>query len=157
VGRLRPLARTRGPSRLASSKSMSEPREDQPAEPQIGRSLPQASRAHIDLDKLTRYALDPGHPVGRHKARVFKSALAIGQEDAEYLRDEILRELPSCVVTGRRPPQSASERLTWEVQMPITGLNGRELVVITAWEMIGGRPELTTTRVARKRRQTGLD
>jgi len=35
--------------------------------------------------------------------------------------------------------------------MPITGLNDRQLIVITAWEMIHRRPELITARVAPKR------
>jgi len=77
-------------------------RQDEDDEPQVGQSLPNAANAHIDLDKLSRYALDPDHPVGRNKARVFRNALAIEQRDAEYLRDAILRALPSCAVTDMR-------------------------------------------------------
>jgi hypothetical protein len=34
--------------------------------------LPNASRAIIDLQKIEDYCLDPTHPRGRHKARVFR-------------------------------------------------------------------------------------
>jgi hypothetical protein len=42
--------------------------------------LPGAERATIPTDKLVRYALDPEHPRGRHKARVFASALGIRKQ-----------------------------------------------------------------------------
>jgi len=46
--------------------------------------------AEVDLRKLVDYCLNPRHEEGRHKARVFASALGIGPEDAEWLRTEIL-------------------------------------------------------------------
>ena len=52
--------------------------------------LPNAENAVVDLDKLRDYVLDPDHPRGRHKARVFASALGITKDDAEHLRDAIL-------------------------------------------------------------------
>src|SRR4051794_30341445 len=39
--------------------------------------LPNAQQARVPTDKLVRYALDPSHERGRHKARVFVSALGI--------------------------------------------------------------------------------
>ena len=56
----------------------------------VDLTLPQADRAHIDARKLRDYALNPDHPKGRHKARVFQSALGVGRDDWEYLRDQIL-------------------------------------------------------------------
>lgn len=44
----------------------------------------------IDLRKLEDYCLDPSHPRGRHKARVFARALGIGRADARWLRDQLL-------------------------------------------------------------------
>lgn len=126
-------------------------------DPRVGEPLPNAGQARVDLDKLVRYALDPTSPAGQHKAHVFRVALGIEQRDADYLREAILRAVPEHAVTGVRPPRRAEERLTWEVRMPITGLNGRELSLITAWEMTEGRPELITVRVAPKRRQPGVD
>ncbi len=52
--------------------------------------LPNAESAVVDLEKLRGYVLDPQHPRGRHKARVFAAALGITTDDAEGLRDDIL-------------------------------------------------------------------
>jgi hypothetical protein len=66
--------------------------ESRDEEPRVGKPLPRAGEAFVDLAKLVRYALDRSSPDGRHKARVFSSALAIRQQDAEYLRDAILEQ-----------------------------------------------------------------
>jgi hypothetical protein len=55
--------------------------------------LPNFERAIIDLGKLAGYALNPGHPEGRHKARVFLSALGVAAADAAWLADAILARL----------------------------------------------------------------
>jgi hypothetical protein len=44
--------------------------------------LPNAERAIIDPAKLTDYCLSATHPVGRHKAAVFRSALGLTAPDA---------------------------------------------------------------------------
>jgi hypothetical protein len=51
---------------------------------------PSGERARVDLEKLVDYCLDPGHPRGRHKARVFAARLGIGRGDAEHLRAALL-------------------------------------------------------------------
>jgi hypothetical protein len=53
--------------------------------------LPGGEHAFVDLAKLRDYCLNPLHPRGRHKARVFVSALGLTRADAEFLRDELLR------------------------------------------------------------------
>jgi hypothetical protein len=52
--------------------------------------LPNAENAVVDIEKLRDYCLNPNHPEGKHKARVFQGRLAIGREDAELLRERIL-------------------------------------------------------------------
>jgi len=52
--------------------------------------LPNADNAVVEAAKLRDYCLNPAHPEGRHKARVFRSALGVGQEQAEWLREAIL-------------------------------------------------------------------
>ncbi|MGI9035736.1 MAG: DUF6883 domain-containing protein [Pyrinomonadaceae bacterium] len=52
--------------------------------------LPNAKRAFIDLRKLRNYSLSFESPKGRHKARVFASALGITNDDAEKLHDILL-------------------------------------------------------------------
>jgi hypothetical protein len=52
--------------------------------------LPNCYNAVVEIEKLRDYSLNPNHPVGKHKARVFKAALGITLEDAEWLRDRAL-------------------------------------------------------------------
>jgi hypothetical protein len=53
--------------------------------------LPNPQLAVVDVAKLLDYCLNPRHWRGRHKARLFASALGFTQEDAELLRVELLR------------------------------------------------------------------
>ena len=41
--------------------------------------LPNPSRAFVDASKLRDYCLNAQHPRGRHKARVFASALGLAE------------------------------------------------------------------------------
>ena len=52
--------------------------------------LPGGDNAIVEISKLRDYCLDPHHPRGRHKARVFLSALGLGEADAEFLRANLL-------------------------------------------------------------------
>ncbi len=51
--------------------------------------LPHAERAFADLAKLRDCSPDPAHPEGKHKARVFASALGLSRNDAGWLREEL--------------------------------------------------------------------
>jgi hypothetical protein len=53
--------------------------------------LPNGERAIIDLAKLRDYCLNPRHPIGRHKARVFKTALGFDQSRAQELRQILIQ------------------------------------------------------------------
>lgn len=57
--------------------------------------LPNDHLAVVDPRKLVDYCLNPSHEEGRHKARVFASALGIGPEDADWLCKEILVAIAS--------------------------------------------------------------
>lgn len=48
--------------------------------------LPDGDRAEISMQKLTGYCLNPDHPSGKHKARVFASALGITVHNAKVLQ-----------------------------------------------------------------------
>jgi hypothetical protein len=52
--------------------------------------LPGGASAIVEISKLREYCLDPHHPRGRHKARVFLSALDLRQSDAELLQTALL-------------------------------------------------------------------
>lgn len=53
--------------------------------------LPNADRAMVDLAKLRDYCLSEDHLRGRHKARVFASALGLSADQAEDLQAALLQ------------------------------------------------------------------
>jgi hypothetical protein len=44
----------------------------------------------VEIAKLRDYSLNATHEEGKHKARVFASALGIGADDAHWLREKLL-------------------------------------------------------------------
>jgi hypothetical protein len=90
--------------------------------------LPRAERATIPTDKLVRYTLDPTHARGRHKARVFAAALGVRNQDWRYLHDQILAALPDAPVRSTRITPFG---VAYEVVVPIDGLNGATVPVVT--------------------------
>ena len=52
--------------------------------------LPNGQRAYVGISKLTNYALNPVHDLGKHKARVFASVLGLARKDAKKLRTALL-------------------------------------------------------------------
>lgn len=55
------------------------------------RYLTESELAEREPSALSEYSLNPDHEVGGHKARVFRSALGLTLDDAEWLRVELLR------------------------------------------------------------------
>ncbi len=55
------------------------------------QKLPNPDNAVIYPDKLSGYCLNPEHQDGRHKARVFISALNLNADDAEILKTALLQ------------------------------------------------------------------
>ncbi len=53
--------------------------------------LPNAGNAVVDVAKLRDYCLSPDHLRGRHKARVFASALGLTAYHAGLLQDALLQ------------------------------------------------------------------
>lgn len=69
--------------------------------------LPNVERASIDRRKLAGYVLNASHPEGRHKARVFASALGIAAADTDWFAGAIL--------TGVSRTEAVLQRVTtWE-------------------------------------------
>ncbi len=48
-------------------------------------------KAVISIEKLKDYCLNEEHPIGKHKAKVFKKALNMDKTEAETLRQIILK------------------------------------------------------------------
>ncbi len=104
--------------------------------------LPNAERAFIDDRKLAEYSLDPTHPVGRHKAVVFRSALGFTGNDLSTLRALLLRAvLDHDTSVGR--PDEFGQRYT--VDFPVTTSVGTAMLR-SAWIIRPGEdfPRLTT-------------
>ena len=87
--------------------------------------------------KLAGYALDPAHPRGRHKARVFSSALGIEQKDWRYLRDQLAEGIVEAPVDGMR---LAPFGVLYEAVVLVDGLNGATVPVATIWIIQGEQP-----------------
>ncbi len=92
--------------------------------------LPRADLAAIPTEKLVGYALDPSHPRGRHKARVFSAALAIHRADWRYLHEQLTRGVVDAPVRGTR---ITSFGVLYDVVVLVDGLNGATAPVATIW------------------------
>lgn len=57
--------------------------------------IPNAEHAVVDIRKLRDYRLNMEHIRGRHKARVFESALGLTVEEAEMLQEALLAAVNS--------------------------------------------------------------
>ena len=107
--------------------------------------LPRAREATIPTAKLVAYALSTTHERGRHKARVFASALGITASDWRYLYNQILARLPDGEV---RSTHGTPFGIAYEVIVMIDGLNGRTAPVVTTWIVAtNAAPRLTSTWV----------
>jgi hypothetical protein len=107
--------------------------------------LPNADKAVIPIEKLRDYSLDPAHPLGKHKARVFRSALGFTQPDAPHLQ-ELIRQ---AILTSEAVEVAVNEHGTrYIVDFPTTSAR-RTIVVRTAWIIDAGEtvPRLTSCYV----------
>lgn len=91
--------------------------------------LPNGTHAIVDLAKLTDYCLNPDHPRGRHKARVFAARLGLTQSDAERLRHACLRAARTCDASATLSDEYG-QRYVIDFQM--NGANGKARVR-SAW------------------------
>jgi uncharacterized protein DUF6883 len=96
--------------------------------------LPNAELAVLDVRKLSDYCLDPAHRRGRNKARVFRAALGVTQEDAGWLRAAILDALPNAEVFEDEVDEYGSR---WRVDVHLTR-QGMQAMVRTAWILRAG-------------------
>ena len=96
--------------------------------------LPNSERAIVEIEKLRDYSLNPEHPEGKDKARVFRSALGFTQADAERLRQMVLDAARTGEATpGKLSPYGQLYALDFETK----GLRGA-VTVRTAWIVATG-------------------
>jgi hypothetical protein len=91
--------------------------------------LPNADRAIVEIEKLRDYCFSSSHPRGRHKARVFITALGIAADDAQELKQAIL----SAITSEEALPTERDEygqRFVVDFSMR---RQGKEAVVRSSW------------------------
>ncbi len=101
-----------------------------------------ADRAEVDLRKLSDYCLSPSHPVGKHKATVFRAALGLTSGDALVLQGWLKQAaLTESVIIGQSDEYGDRYQLDFEAATP----SGRA-VIRSAWMIRVGEdfPRLTT-------------
>jgi hypothetical protein len=89
-----------------------------------------AKRIHIDISKLTRYALDPNSDKGKHKARVFKAMLGYTQANYQSLLDQIQTQALTAEARLKRTDQYGQHI---QVDLKVVGPTGKKAVVRTGW------------------------
>ncbi|WP_254876877.1 WXG100 family type VII secretion target [Verrucosispora sp. NA02020] len=95
---------------------------------------PDFTSPDIDPKKITAYAMNPDHPVGKNKYRVINSATGLGPDDSE----SILRQVRDGVRAGS-PLLGKSDQFgeRWSVDLPLSGPKGT-IIVRTAWILESG-------------------
>lgn len=107
--------------------------------------LPGGERADVDIAKLQDYRLNEQHPRGRHKARVFASVLGLTANDADVLRNALLK----AVIEGEAVPGERDDYgQRYVLDFGMTGPRGRAMVR-SSWILLPGenRPRMTSCYV----------
>ncbi len=106
------------------------------------QKLPNSQNAIIELIKLRDYCLNANHPRGRHKARVFREAFGLTDDDAEWLQQKLLESVQNHPAEKQETDSFGSR---WRVDLPLTR-QGKSAVVRTGWIIKTGEhfPRLIT-------------
>ncbi len=115
--------------------------------------LPNANRAVVDIEKLRDYSLNPTHPEGKHKARVFLAALGLKADDAERLRELVMEAILIEEATEQQPTPYGQRfivefQVRWEEKLVVTFVTIR-----TAWIIRNDEdfPRLTSCFIPQRR------
>lgn len=109
----------------------------------INELLPSHESVVIDENKITGYALNREHPIGRNKAIAFEHKLGYTVNNKDDLIREVKKNLSKYKCT-RRPETHYGQ--PYEVAMLIKGANGKYAEVKTGWIIDKGssNPRLVT-------------
>ena len=117
--------------------------------------LPNYKNAVIPDKKLTDYALNKNHPIGKNKAIAFEKYLGYNIDNREMLLAEVQNGLKNNIASKRTETAYGTP---FEVRMLIKGANGKKAHIKTAWIIDNGsnKPRLTSIYVDEKgRKQRG--
>ncbi|MEU7810228.1 MULTISPECIES: WXG100 family type VII secretion target [unclassified Micromonospora] len=118
------------------------PRDGDPPQTPHDPDAPDFRNPEMDTRKITGYAMNPEHPVGKNKYRVINAATGLGPDDAavieQQIREGVRRGMPIAGKTDRYGRR-------WSVDLPLTGPSGT-ILVRTAWivELDTSAPRLVT-------------
>jgi hypothetical protein len=106
-----------------------------------GKPLPEAPAAAIDEDKFLRYSMDPGNPNNQGKWKAW-SQLGYdvdGLASRTAASDDVIRQVREQLggVPAREGKMTDFGR-RFEVDIPITGPNGRSGTLLTVWQFDKG-------------------
>ena len=73
--------------------------------------------------------MNPRHLIGKHKARVFTSTLGIGKNDAEMLKEEIIKEMEHTEIEWAHEDQFG-KRFSADLAIHLNNRNAR---IRTIW------------------------
>jgi len=91
--------------------------------------LPHGALAIVEIRKIEDYCLNPSHPRGSHKARVFQDVLGLTRKDAVWLRDALLAAAESADATLLSSDVWGDQ---WRMDVQMTR-QGRTVVVRSIW------------------------
>lgn len=107
--------------------------------------LPNAEQTVVDIEKIKNYCLNPDHPRGKHKARVFKRVLGLTSEEVENFVSQIKSKITEAECQeGRQDEYGRRYIVDIEIQ------NGNQKAVVrTIWIIKWNEiePRLTTCYV----------
>ena len=104
--------------------------------------IPNADRAIVDIRKLRDYCLNPMHDDGKHKARLFATAIGITARHANELREELIQIVKTHDANlGRRDKYGQRYSIDF-----IFHWRGKQAMIRSGWiiEHNSDTPKLTT-------------
>jgi len=102
-----------------------------PVMPHIeGTPLHNVERANFLIEKLTTYSMDPEHPDGKDKARVWKRVLNMDKSHAGEVMEQVMSQLRKFPAKRGRIDHHGER---FETHIPVTGPNGATVDVLAAW------------------------
>jgi hypothetical protein len=87
--------------------------------------IPGAEYAFVDEQKLLDYCLNAAHPRGRHKARVFLSALGFAESSAPIVRAALLEAARD---RDAVPGEADEHGQRFTIDFPMTGPRGSAMI-----------------------------
>jgi hypothetical protein len=114
--------------------------------------LPNCHQAVLDIEKIADYCLNPAHPRGRHKARIFRELPDISRSDAPWFRQLLLT-----AVRDNEAIETAADEFgrRWRIDVEVATRQGKSAVIRSVWiirrgEMVPRFPNLLDTLMTRQ-------